>query len=171
MVDLILSNVLNYQRELISLFERFLQAAGASAKTQKNYVSDLRHFFTWFTTVIETKGQSITSTNEFVLAIDIITVLMYKQALWETQTPVATINRRLSTLRSFFDCTTQANITQTNPLSSLENIEKNTDLKLQNQNIIKQYLSQSHVDIDRLSTLKTTAHIEEFLIWIRKRIR
>ncbi len=97
-----LSNLATYQDILESSFAEFLKARGSSVKTQKNYQSDLRYFFSWVSLTIQSQNATLPSSHlEFLHRITPHTLEQYKHFLVANRIPAATINRRLSTLRTF----------------------------------------------------------------------
>lgn len=98
-------------------FREFLISEKVAPVTLKNYLSDLRHFMGWF--LSEIQNQKL----EFkIVTIDAKHIAKYQEYLRNNQTPIKTINRRLSTLRRFFSfCISQGWIIQ-NPAKHIANI-------------------------------------------------
>jgi site-specific recombinase XerD len=103
-------------------FRIYLLSGNVSSVTLKNYLSDLRHFAGWLTTV--QKHCTSFDNLEELKAIPPSMVESYCAYLIEAGVPTATVNRRLSTLRKFFSfCISQGWIDQ-NPAKHMSNISK-----------------------------------------------
>lgn len=125
MGSIILSNILIYQEKLDLVFSSFLKREGASKKTQKNYLSDVKAFLTWLINTLQSTSSKIPSTLPDLLKIispDIID--NFKKYLVLHHTPISTINRRLSALRIFFRCCIAQNWITNNPIEAISNISK-----------------------------------------------
>ncbi len=118
-----LSNVPDYQAILEHSFIDFLTAGGASEKTRNNYRSDLRHFVGWTMLTIISRGLPNPQTHvDFVNLLTPELLASYKLYLMDNQIPVATINRRLSTIRIFSKAAMHFGWTNQNPTASLTNL-------------------------------------------------
>jgi len=114
-------------------FREFLIIEKVAPVTLKNYLSDLRHFLGWLPIYWKTNNDSVTLKQVYTEKIpnqvwDVIrsvqhdTIKNYCSYLSQNQTPIKTINRRLSTLRRFFSfCISQGWTTQ-NPAKHIANI-------------------------------------------------
>lgn len=126
MDNLILYNVLDYQsllESLQTLFENFLVKEHVSAVTRKNYRSDLRHFFNWVIGTVKTRVSPQEETpRSFLGKLTSDDIESYKRNLTLERTPLATINRRLSTIRKFFNCALVSGVIDQNPAIVLRNI-------------------------------------------------
>ena len=76
-----------------SNFQKYLETKKLSPASIKNYVSDLRKFLTWHAEKQEAEGQPLPFTTELLKK--------YQLELVKQKTPDPTINRHLSSLRSF----------------------------------------------------------------------
>ena len=125
-----LSNLADYQGFIERTFIGFLQEQGASEITQKNYRTDLRHFFNWIITTGQKSNLSTQDTPQQGLLKQITTDVLeqYKRDQILNQVPVATINRRFSTLRMFFKCAAVQGWIIDDPTQYLTNIPKPTEL-------------------------------------------
>jgi len=111
MPGIIQSNIPMDQSFFEQAFLDFLIKQNVSRITRNNYISDLRHFFRWLSPLPPT-----------TLSTDILE--QYKQSQIYQYIPIASINRRLSTLRKFFACAAKNGWTTTNPTTTLSNITK-----------------------------------------------
>lgn len=108
------------QEEIIALFTSFLQREGASEKTQKGYIADLKDFIDWLETHTD-----IQADMPVKLAMNGITqpvIKSYLKNLLENNKSIATVNRRLSTLRIFFTSAKDIGMTATNPTLDIVNV-------------------------------------------------
>lgn len=169
MANLITSNSLNYQSEIQSAFTAYLRESGASSKTITNYLSDLRSFMTWYTNSYE-YGQNSSSEDLNVLpAITEATIQAYKSNLLTNRTPSATINRKLSSLRTFFLFASTKGLTSHNPSENIKNIKHET--KADSAVLLEdftEYLSKNGASDKTKSNYRVD--INHFLSWVRKTI-
>jgi len=108
-------------------FREFLQNEGVSLPTLKNYLSDHRHFWGWYTFYLHSKhddnlNDKITSRFSLASMIDFEAVSCYKDYLETNALPIKTINRRLSTLRKFCSFCISQNWMRENPAKQVTNI-------------------------------------------------
>jgi site-specific recombinase XerC len=107
-------------------FREFLQNEGVSALTLKNYLSDHRHFWGWYTFYLHSRHNDNLNCNfesifSLVSMIDFEAVSCYKDYLETNALPVKTINRRLSTLRKFCSFCINQNWMRENPAKRVVN--------------------------------------------------
>ena len=128
MPSIILSNVFDYQALLDNEFSTYLIKQNASVITRKNYVMDIKNFFTWLNTGL-TNG-SITLLENAEKPLTRITseiIELFKRSLSTSKTPIATINRRLSALRMFFQFALIEHKITENPMTLVRNIPRTDD--------------------------------------------
>ena len=128
-----LSNSFNYQALFEIEFGSYLIKQGLSEKTQKNYRMDVRNFFEWLHLQPQTHAIPDVPTQKDVLRlITAETLESYKHTLIDQQIPFATINRRLSSLRLFFQFTAISGWGTENPIETIRNVsfEKKKSLSL-----------------------------------------
>ena len=101
MAGVISLNILKYLDKLVILFDEHLSLTTFSKQTRKNYKSDITAFFTWLRDTPVSATIKINTQADLLKTIKRDNILEYKQWLVISQTPPATINRRLSALRSF----------------------------------------------------------------------
>lgn len=105
----------------INVEEKFyshLKKAGVSRSSLKSYKSDFRHFVSWS----KENGASIDR-------VSLRDLNDYKKYLFQNDTPVKTINRRLATLRHFGKFLKNAEATKTDISSGLTNINLGKQVK------------------------------------------
>lgn len=119
------SNTNKFQPLFETTFEEYLLHQGASPITRKNYRADLGQFLGWTNEVIaSTAPTALDSHQSFLRTISPELLERYKREQSINKTPVATINRRLSTVRAFMKCAgLQGWITQ-NPAEGLLNVKE-----------------------------------------------
>lgn len=158
-------------KNLEKIFEKgfalFLKAKGISPISQKNYLSDLRHFLSWFVLVLKSKDVdvekiSIPSLASFI-TIDLIS--RYKNFLSLNNVPPKTANRRLSTLRKFCSfCISQGWIKE-NPAKKVTNIARKKD---QGEEILKRFsLALKEEGTTKVTIKNYLSDIRQFLNWTK----
>ena len=125
MQSIILSNVFDYQALLDTEFSTYLIKQNASEITRKNYVMDIRNFFTWLNMCLTNGSVTLLENAEKPLArITSEIIEMFKRSLITSKTPIATINRRLSALRMFFQFALNEHKITENPILLVHNIPR-----------------------------------------------
>ena len=162
------SNAAYYLNFFESLFLRFLHASGASKRTQENYKTDIRHFFVWLVSFLHDRGEILPRPEIRILeTVTPETVDVFKTSLSIKQTPDATINRRLSSIRLFLKFCQDNQWIRDNPTESLRNIPKR---RMRNKAIeetvgafrnrlLAEGVSESHADAARNV-------VHDFLVWL-----
>ena len=118
------SNVPIYQDILKPAFFSFLTAQGASRKTQKNYWSDVAAFISWFIAAASSvRDVQHTSPSLLLQALSPNHINNYVSHLLQAKISQATINRRLSSLRIFFNCCLQMSWLSYHPMEGIANIK------------------------------------------------
>lgn len=103
------------QSNFEALFKEFLLSGIKEKNTVKNYLSDLRHFLGWLNQ--RAKNDSL------INLITVINLGLYKNYLVQNKIPIATINRRLSTIRQFcYFCQVHLGLLKDNPAKNLTNV-------------------------------------------------
>ncbi len=162
MIQRYLSNAASYLDILEILFVQFLTRKGASEKTRRNYKSDIRHFLGWAQLTIESSvGTAPKTHTEFLSFLTPTVVATYKTYLLTNHVPVATVNRRLSTIRNFFRFCKQENLMKKNPAESLEGISS--------VNLIGEFEKKLAQDGASPQTIRQYAYdVKEFLAWLEQ---
>ena len=101
--------------KILKEFLEYLKLKKLSEKSVKNYISDVRQFLKW------TAKKSFINFTPNVFAA-------YKVYLLNQKTPTKTINRYLSSLRTFGQFLKQEKLMMLNPTQGLENINIRTSL-------------------------------------------
>jgi len=97
-------------------FRKFLLAENVSMPTLNNYLSDFRHFSTWFEAKINPHTE-----QDFMELINPEVFDQYKLYLSVDNIPLKTINRRLSTMRKFCSFAIQQGWLKDNPAKKVQN--------------------------------------------------
>lgn len=167
MANLISSNALNYQGFLIETFQRFLLDEKTSEKTRVNYVGDLRQFINWLSNSIRSQKNTLEDHLEFLKRVTPELLENYKRALLLEYVPVATVNRRLSSLRMFFRCVMNEGWLFDNPMEFIANIPKDVPLGSDSlPNYINQYL-ESEFSTDSETQTAERINLTEFIDWLK----
>ncbi len=116
----------------------------------KNYLSDIRHFIGW----TSSEAAKFESDQPEVIMIP-ANLEKYRSYLTSSNLPLKTVNRRLSTLRSFCDFLISQNIIQLNPSKSLRNqamhLMSNSTSTFENQYISSiESLKLSQEELDQI---------------------
>lgn len=110
--------VSNEGKELISNFIASLSEKNLNTKTIQEYSADLKHFIGWH----EYQGMD-TCQNVLIFSFDQICVKeleTYKEAMQNLSLKPATINRRISTLKLFFDWAYHCGLSGRNPAKHIK---------------------------------------------------
>jgi site-specific recombinase XerD len=144
----------NYREYLISVIN-------LRPITAKNYISDLNFFFGWLSLNINNSildAYQIDFEQSILKNRDLIQLIFnYKNYLITNKLPIKTINRRLSSLRTFFSfCISQGWIKQ-NPAKQVANAGTLSFNKTNRKSgpLINTYLS----DLDRSNVTETDLHL------------
>ena len=163
-----LSNVFDYQALFAEEFTSYLLEQKASEITRKNYLSDLRHFFAWLTTSMKEGNARLSEQDVKPLRmVTTETIENYKRSQLLTHTPSATINRRLSALRMFFQYALQHTLITDNPMLSVRNLPR-TD----NPNYVSSLeTALAQFTKDQKATPMEIGDIQSFFSWYQTQCR
>lgn len=107
-------NLYNLEAE----FKTYLKNNSFSRTSINNYLADFRHFISWLVVMLKKQGLSFEPRY-----FDKKTFELYKKSLENEKMSTRSVNRRLSTLRTFIRfCITQGWVS-TNPLEDINNIK------------------------------------------------
>jgi len=150
---------------LVRKFENHLKLdLKKSAQTVRNYKADLKHFLSWLEG--ESKSPVSTQSHSFLLHFNSKNILLYRLAQVNVNTPSATTNRRLSSVRNFGKFAKSIGILEINPGEAIENIrltEKNLGQIIQD---FEQYLKESK--ISDLTIKNYLSDIRQFISWLEE---
>lgn len=110
--------------KLIDLFRIYLVTQNISPTSRKNYLVDFKNFLEWFTLHLKTNQTSYDEEKPQTLGslVSKDKIELYLRFLVNNETPVKTINRRLSTMRKFGSFATTQGWTNINPAREIVNI-------------------------------------------------
>lgn len=116
----------------LTVYKQFLSSENVLPATVRNYLSDIRHF--WGYVMLQNKNQPQTDIPSEHLSQYFTKELIqqYKSYLLKQQTPLATINRHLSSLRNFCSFAISQQWLPANPMKNLENIYPHTPVGANN---------------------------------------
>ncbi|OGG11435.1 hypothetical protein A2Z00_05630, partial [Candidatus Gottesmanbacteria bacterium RBG_13_45_10] len=107
------------------MYLEFLQEQGVSKITQKNYRTDLHHFFGWISRSKQiNEPQQNDNPQDLLKQVTPELLSNYRESQILDKIPASTINRRLSALRMFFKCALSQRWSTQNPTLSIKNISK-----------------------------------------------
>jgi site-specific recombinase XerD len=157
--------------DLPSSFKAYLKVKGASYNTIKNYLADLNHFLAWLELTL--RGENIALDRSlpelFVRYFEPNYLAKYKNYLVQNQLPVATVNRRLSTLRTFGGfCISQAWISE-NPAKNISNvaIKQYSNETTGGKELLIEFRKSLEAEKTSANTIKNyLADIKNFLTWV-----
>lgn len=170
MVNLIWSNVLNYQSFLETIFETFLVENHVSAVTRKNYRSDLKNFFSW---IIESAFQFNINGNTTVEILRSILSSITAEQLenYKTQQALshastATINRRLSAVRMLFRYAETSGWISDNPMNGIRNVIAPSKALSQQEVVSKFEKFLTNEGASKTTVKSYVTDVNEFLNWL-----
>ena len=141
-------------------FRSFLIAENISNLSLINYLSDFRHFAAWFEAKINIKPDS-----EYLSLLNYEAIDQYKTYLFESNIPLKTINRRLSTLRKLCSFAIQQGWMKNNPAKQVQNAKnksgKEADQVTDLLNAYQKYLLNEK-GLDSKTTDQYLENIKEF---------
>lgn len=166
MSNIILSNVFDYQALLDTEFSTYLVTQNASEITRKNYLADIRNFFKWLNNCITIGSVALHENVEKPLqSITGDVIELFKLSLITSKTPTATINRRLSALRMFFQFAVITRKISENPMTLVHNIPR-TEAPYEADILtvaLNEYTKENAVTSDDIDDIKT------FFSWYHER--
>jgi site-specific recombinase XerD len=142
------------------LFIEFLALEGASKKTQKNYLYDVKNFFQWVLANTGTHALSISTLTE----ISSTEIAQYNEYL-HTVHKSTTVTRHISSVKSFYQALNHMRLVETNPVINFLEHKKNV-FSTQKNSLGDWKLEQIEQGCSTQDTERDIQHIEEFLIWI-----
>lgn len=146
-------------------FLDYLRNTKLSAKTFKNYKSDINHFTAWLILKLRSLGISADRLSETIPFITKKTASEYKLYLSQNGISTNTVNRRLSTLRHLAYFLTEIQILDFDFVQDVVNIPSS-----KKQDVSPIVISfQKHLQEEKVSknTIKNyVSDIKQFLAWI-----
>jgi len=166
-VNIIRYNLSSYQAFLENEFLSFLEQQGTSSKTRKNYRSDLRHFLSWTLVSIQTLIKQLPANPTEILAYISPELLSgYRNNLIKRQLAPASINRQLSTVRSFFRfCQNQSWISH-DPTVHLANLSTTNAVSVTSQLLVDFSQHLARQGASKITVKNYTSDVRLFLGWL-----
>jgi len=148
-------------------FSKYLESLGLSAKTHKNYRSDLQHFTGWVILKVRSFGSYVETLTEVVPFLSNDLTVEYKNYLLENSVPDKTINRRLSTLRHLSRYLLSTGMIDSDFMNGIENATKVKKAKSTIDPIISEFRSFLEEEKVSPNTIKNyLSDIHQFLVWL-----
>lgn len=148
-------------------FIKYLDSLGLSAKSHKNYRSDLNHFSAWTILKVRSFGSYIDSLTEAVPFLSNNFAGEYKRFMVENTVPIKTVNRRLSTLRHLARFMALNQIIDQNFMDGIENVSVRKKSAIIVDPLIGQF--KAHLEAKKASpnTIKNyISDVRHFLNWV-----
>lgn len=146
-------------------YRAYLKTQGLSSATNKNYVADINHFLDWLyqKTHVHHRVAGINILGLFTIE----TLEEYKANLTDQNTPLSTVNRRLSALRKFGQfAKTQGWINQ-NPVLKIKNVVVPESEQSVKQNLLARFQkSLEEEKVSKLTIKNYLSDLRHFLIWL-----
>lgn len=160
--------MLNESDSIKKNFFKYLNNLSISAKSHKNYRSDISHFTNWIINKVKSFGsysQNLTDTIPFIshgIAVE------YKNDMAKDAASIKTANRRLSTLRHFARFLVSTQIIDSNFMEGVENILSTPKIEANHEHPM---LSEFRTHLESQNVSKNTmknylSDIRQFLVWI-----
>jgi len=157
-----LSNVSNFE----ALFRSHLVTVNASSATIRNYISDFNHYYGWLNGKLEMKGfKSEVEEVQRLFSSELFSqYILYQKSV---NTPIGTINRRLSTLRKWCSLCISQGWMKENPAKKISNQIKKTvfpvSKKIANQSTVTEESILNEFISENKPTTASTKYVNEFL--------
>jgi site-specific recombinase XerD len=164
-----MSNVLYYQSKLEAFFQSFLVSNNKSNKTIVNYKSDLKHFLSWLNDFFLKLEINFSGETDLLLQILPQTINDYLNWQKNSHIPIASINRRLSSIRLFFLAAKTLGLINSDPTETISNVTELPKTRPKSDTIINKFEAALRDEGAAKSTVKNySTDIENFLYWIDK---
>lgn len=150
-------------------FIKYLDSLNLSPKSHKNYRSDLSHFLSWAILKVRSMGSYIDTLTELVPFLGSHIGQEYKNFMIHNKLPVATINRRLSTLRHVSKFLLDVRLIEEDFAKDIDNITKENKVLIKPNNLLGEF--QAHLEARKVSknTIKNyVSDTRQFLAWLNE---
>lgn len=148
-------------------FIKYLDSAGISPKTHKNYRSDLNHFTGWVILKVRSFGSYAETLTDSIPFLDSKLAKEYRNYMLENKIPAKTINRRLSTLRHLAKLLVTEQLADLNFMDGIENVGDGTSRHVSFGNVVEDYTAYLEAEKVSRSTVKNyTSDVKQFLSWL-----
>lgn len=148
-------------------FIKYLDSLGLSAKSHKNYKSDLSHFSGWLILKIRSFGSYVDNLSEAVPFLNNGLAKEYKNYMLENSIASKSINRRLSTLRHLSRFLVSTQVMDQDFMTGIENISSAVPKTVNPNQIIEEFRAHLEAEKASPSTVKNyMSDIRQFLSWL-----
>lgn len=148
-------------------FSKYLDSLGLSAKTHKNYRSDLSHFTGWIILKVRSFGSYVETLSEAVPFINHDIAIEYKNFMLENSIPEKTVNRRLSTLRHLSRFLHSTEMIDSDFMEGVENATKAKVAKSTVEPMVTEFRAYLEKEKVSANTIKNyLSDIRQFLVWL-----
>ena len=151
-------------------FEKYLQSTGISAKSIKNYKSDISHFASWAISKLKAIGTHVDSVRELTPFLSSSFASEYLSHMESSGFPEKTINRRLSTLRHLSKFLIASQVIDFDFMNQIQNL---SSVKVQKVTNVSSHPSiaefKSFLEAEKVSanTIKNyLSDIRQFMSWL-----
>lgn len=154
-------------------FNNYLQNLGISAKSHKNYRSDLNHFTGWLILKVRSFGSYVETLTQSIPFLSHELGQEYKNYMSENAVPMKTANRRLSTLRHLSRFLVSSQVIDANFMQGIENLteaKEIKEIKISDHPSMAEF--RSYLESERISanTIKNyLSDIRQFMVWVESR--
>lgn len=158
------------QNELDSIkkeFFKYLNNLGISAKSHKNYRSDISHFSNWLVDKVKSFGSTAENLTDTIPFLSHDLAVEYKNEISKSAS-IKTANRRLSTLRHLSRFLTSTQVIDTDFMTGIENIIEFKPEKTSSEHPLVGKFG-SYLEAEKISpnTIKNyLSDIRQFLVWL-----
>ncbi|MBM3205812.1 hypothetical protein FJZ41_03135 [Candidatus Shapirobacteria bacterium] len=152
---------------LPELFKNYLIVKKTSLVTAKNYLVDINHFLGWLAQKTGVKHQIVGKAIFGLFTLE--TIEEYKNDLLEENTPLSTLNRRLSALRKFGKFGQEQGWLTENPMLHIGNLTPNELISHQSssEQILQNFKHQLEKEKASPLTIKNyLSDLRHFLNWL-----
>jgi len=157
----------NNNESVLENFFNYLRSKGISARTLKNYKSDLSHFTGWMIFQLRTLGILAEELQEAIPFFKPELSKKYKQYMLSNKIAHKTVNRRLTTLRHLARFLTKSQILDFNFTQGLSNLPKKFDPSLSYQTMVDEF--QNYLKKEKVSPITVKNYlsdIRQFISWL-----
>lgn len=148
-------------------FVKYLDQLGISAKSHKNYRSDLNHFTAWAILKIRSFGSYVESLTEIIPFMSHDLVHEYKNYMLENSFPYKTVNRRLSTLRHLSRFLTASQAIDSDFMNDVENVSLTPKTKSSLEPLINEFRASLASEKVSPNTVKNyVSDVRQFITWL-----
>lgn len=165
-------------KNLLHSFKEYLLAEKISKGSVRSYLSDIRHFFAWLSSFLQSHhlvDSGDLSPLDLINQVNKKVLETYKQNQLDNNVPIKTINRRFSSLRRFGNFLESENPFKTsaaremNTFDTLKNVSEEEKVFKEDQYHLEEFRLHLWKKGSSKSTLKNYLNdVRQFLEWEEK---